>query len=112
VLTGLPTDDEIAEMVYDAIDADPIIPYDADINVDVDAGTVTVTGTVPSKQVKHAVGDDAWWIPGVDDIRNDLQVATRRGGREETEAPSQRPTAQRTRERPERLERSATSAAR
>lgn len=73
--TGLPTDGEITEMVYDAIDADPIIPYDADINVDSDAGVVTLSGTVMSKEIKHAAGDDAWWMPGVDDVHNDLQVA-------------------------------------
>lgn len=89
VMTGLPTDDETTEMAYDAIDADPLIPFDADINVDTDAGTVTLSGTVTSKQIKHAAGDDAWWIPGVDDVRNDLQVQPRRGrqeGREGEEA--------------------------
>ena len=78
MMTGLPTDDEIVEMVYDAIDADPLIPFDADIDVDSDAGTVTLSGTVPTKEIKHAAGDDAWWIPGVDDVKNDLQVARRR----------------------------------
>jgi hypothetical protein len=77
MLTGLPTDDEIVEMVYDAIDNDPLIPYDADISVDSDAGTVTLTGTVMTKQVKHAAGDDAWWIPGVDDVHNALSVERR-----------------------------------
>jgi hypothetical protein len=78
VMTGLPTDNEIVEMVYDAIDADPLIPFDADINVESDAGTVTLTGTVATKEIKHAAGDDAWWIPGVDDVRNELQVERRR----------------------------------
>ncbi len=77
-MTGLPTDNEIVEMVYDAIDADPLIPFDADINVESDAGTVTLTGTVATKEIKHAAGDDAWWIPGVDDVRNELQVERRR----------------------------------
>jgi hypothetical protein len=86
--TGLPTDDEITEMIYDSIDADPLIPYDADINVDTDAGTVTLSGTVPNKQIKHAAGDDTWWIPGVDDVHNDLQVVSRRPSRTE-----QQPTA-------------------
>ena len=78
VMTGLPTDDETVEMIYDAIDADPVIPFDADIDVDCDAGTITLTGTVMSKEIKHAAGDDAWWIPGVDDVHNDLQVVSRR----------------------------------
>lgn len=74
MMTGLPTDNEIVEMVYDAIDADPIIPFDADIDVDSDAGTVTLTGTVDTKEIKHAAGDDAWWLPGVTDVENELQV--------------------------------------
>ncbi|HUX88023.1 MAG TPA: BON domain-containing protein, partial [Chloroflexota bacterium] len=43
------------------------------------------TGTVPSKEIKHAAGDDAWWLPGVDDIDNQLTVeAPRRVSAEET----------------------------
>lgn len=71
---GLPTDDEIVEMIYDAFDEDPLIPWDADIDVTSDAGMVTLTGSVPNKRVKHAAGDDSWWIPGVDDVRNEIRV--------------------------------------
>ncbi|HVC35588.1 MAG TPA: BON domain-containing protein [Chloroflexota bacterium] len=77
LMTGLPTDNEIVEMVYDSIDADPIIPFDAAIDVDSDAGVVALTGTVATKEIKHAAGDDAWWIPGVDDVHNQLQVERR-----------------------------------
>ena len=79
--TGVPTDEEIEEMVYDAIDSDPIVPYDADINVEVSAGEVTLSGTVPNKRIKHAVGDDSWWVPGVTDVHNNLQVSGRRRAR-------------------------------
>jgi hypothetical protein len=79
--TGLPTDDEIAEMIYDTLDADPLVPWDADIDVNVDAGTVNLSGTVPNKRIKHAAGDDAWWIPGVTDVQNSLQVSGRHRGR-------------------------------
>jgi len=75
--TGLPTDQEVTEMIYDQMDADPLIPYDADINVDVDAGVVTLTGTVPDKAAKHAAGNDAWWVPGVDDVSNQIAVSGR-----------------------------------
>ncbi len=81
IATGLPTDEEITEMVYDAFDIDPLIPYDADIDVDVDAGVVTLSGTVPNKHAKHAAGDDAWWIPGVTDLRNNITVSPRRRAR-------------------------------
>jgi hypothetical protein len=76
--TGLPTDEEIEEMVYDAMDNDPAIPYEVDIDVSSDAGTVTLTGTVPSKLVKHAAGQDAWWIPGVVDVNNNITVSGER----------------------------------
>jgi hypothetical protein len=79
--TGLPTDEEITEMVFDAIDADPLIPYDADIDVVVDSGEVTLAGTVPNKRIKHAAGEDTWWIPGVTDVHNQLQVGGRRRSR-------------------------------
>lgn len=78
MMTGLPTDNEMVEMIYDSIDSDPIIPFDAEINVDSDAGVVTLTGTVATKEIKHAAGDDAWWIPGVDDVHNDLEVTRKR----------------------------------
>ena len=74
-----PSDEEIRNMIYDSLDADPTIPYDSDINVDVTGGLVTLTGTVPSKRIKHAAGDDAWWVPGVIDINNQLSISGRRG---------------------------------
>ncbi|MBI2883078.1 MAG: BON domain-containing protein [Chloroflexi bacterium] len=79
--TGMPTDEEIEEMIYDAIDSDPLIPYDADIDVEVDTGVVTLVGTVPNKRVKHAAGDDSWWVPGVVDVRNQIQLSGRRRAR-------------------------------
>ena len=72
------TDEQIRDMVYESLDADPIIPYDADISVDVHNGVVTLTGTVPNKRIKHAAGDDAWWIPPVVDVENDLEIARAR----------------------------------
>jgi hypothetical protein len=71
----LPTDDDIVEMIFDAFDRDPLIPWDADIDVSSDAGTVTLTGTVANKRIKHAAGDDAWWVAGVDDVRNQIRVS-------------------------------------
>ncbi|MBI2865161.1 MAG: BON domain-containing protein [Chloroflexi bacterium] len=78
-----PTDEQITQMIYDVIDADPAVPYDSDITVDATEGVVTLTGTVPNKRVKHAVGDDAWWVTGVGDIYNKIEVASqaRRSGK-------------------------------
>ncbi|MHB0912884.1 MAG: BON domain-containing protein [Armatimonadota bacterium] len=80
---GLPTDSEIEEMIYDAIDADPLVPFDANIDVSVDSGTVYLRGEVMSKRIKHAAGDDAWWIPGVIDVHNEMKVTPRRRERQE-----------------------------
>jgi len=87
------TDEQIRDMVHDSLDADPIIPYDADIGVDVHNSVVTLTGTVPNKRIKHAAGDDAWWIPPVVDVENDLEVArARRAGPAEQQPTGQRQT--------------------
>lgn len=82
---GLPTDSEIEEMIYDAIDADPLIPFDANIDISVEAGTVYLRGEVPSKRIKHAAGDDAWWIPGVVDVHNEVKVTPRQRERRQEE---------------------------
>jgi hypothetical protein len=75
------TDDQIKHMVEESLDADPAIPFDADINIDVRNGVVTLTGTVPNKRIKHDAGADAWWLPPVVDVENELQVSrARRGG--------------------------------
>ncbi|MBI2952686.1 MAG: BON domain-containing protein [Chloroflexi bacterium] len=71
---GMPSDDQIEDMIYTSIDADPSVPFDSEINIDVAGGVVTLSGTVPNKRVKHAVGDDAWWVPGVWDVNNNLAV--------------------------------------
>lgn len=71
---GLPTDEDITNMVYDAIDSDPLIPFDADITVNVEAGEVTLSGTVVNKRIKHAAGEDSWWVPGVVDLHNQIKV--------------------------------------
>ena len=90
---GFASDDQIREMVYESIDADPSIPSDANISVDVTGGIVTLTGTVPNKRVKHAAGDDAWWIPDVVDVNNRLEIVGRRaraGATGATTSPGQR----------------------
>ncbi len=75
--TGSPGDPEIAEMVLSSLDADPRIPFDSDIDVDVTAGHVTLRGSVPTKRIKHAAGDDAYWVPYVVDVHNELEVVGR-----------------------------------
>jgi hypothetical protein len=80
-MTRLPNDDEIEEIIYEALDNDPVIPWNAEIEVRVDTGQVTLTGTVPNKRIKHAAGEIAWWVPGVVDLQNNIVVASRRRAR-------------------------------
>ena len=74
----LVTNQPIACMVVNSINTDSGVPSDSDITVDVEAGIVTFSGTVPTKFAKHRAGDDAWWLPDVIDVRNQLQVIPRR----------------------------------
>ena len=60
-------------------DVETALFYDTWVNsyqvkVDVKDGVVTLTGTVDSAFEKRAAGDDAWDVPGVRDVRNELQV--------------------------------------
>lgn len=71
---GIPNDNQIEELVWDAIDNDPLIPYDANINVKVEAGTVTLAGEVPNKHAKLSAEHDAFWVPGVLDVNNGIKV--------------------------------------
>lgn len=75
----VPSDAQIRKLIYDAIKADPTIPPEAEIEVEVKEGVVTLTGSVPNKMVKHAVGDDAWWVPGVWDVHNKVEITPPRG---------------------------------
>jgi hypothetical protein len=72
------SDEELGYFVENALDNDPIIPTQSSIGVQVNDGIVTLTGTVPNKRIKHAAGDDAWWIPQVIDVHNEIQVMPRR----------------------------------
>lgn len=90
----LATDQSIARMVVNSINTDPGIPSDADITVDVEGGIVTLTGNVPTKFAKHRAGDDAWWLPDVFDVHNQLQVVARRARGQQGQPGQQRPQRQ------------------
>ena len=53
-------------------------PYtrDHDLKVDVEQGVVILQGKVASARSKRAAGDDAWDIPGVSDVSNQLVVVS------------------------------------
>ncbi|MBI3976939.1 MAG: BON domain-containing protein [Chloroflexi bacterium] len=60
-------------------DVESILFYDSwvpseDIKIDVKEGVVTLAGTVRSAFEKRAAGDDAWDVPGVRDVCNNLTI--------------------------------------
>lgn len=75
--TAPPTlsDEDIRKTVESYLRADPRIPPEARIEVEVSKGVVTLTGSVPDKWVKQAASEIVLPIPGVVDVQNNLQVA-------------------------------------
>jgi len=69
------SDDAIEQEIYNALDADPLIPRGADIRVDVAAGGVTLSGTVPDREAKRSAGESAYAIPAVRDVTNEIKIA-------------------------------------
>ncbi len=70
------TDEDIAFSVRDNIIANPYIRSSAkeNIEIDVDAGVVTLKGEVKSKQDKFLAYADAFWTVGVVDVEDKIEV--------------------------------------
>lgn len=75
VVTAIParTDKQIARHVIDALEQDPWIDH-TKIKVTVKGGVVRLEGEAESLLRKRLIGVTAWWIPGVRNVINDLQV--------------------------------------
>jgi hypothetical protein len=74
--------------LYDAFE---LLPGAADVEVRCEGGRVTLTGSVQHKRVKRDIGEIAWAIPGLNDVQNNVTVASRRrnrAGREKDEPAS------------------------
>jgi BON domain len=83
---GPTNDQEVEDFIYDAFD---LLPGAADVEVRCEGGRATLTGSVQHKRVKRDVGEIAWAIPGLNDVQNNVTIASRRRGRaRETEASS------------------------
>lgn len=65
------TDEQIKKEIEEQLKWDSRIGI-ADINVEVDNGSVLLSGAVPSHLVRQAASEDAWVIRGVDDVNNSL----------------------------------------
>lgn len=72
---GPANDQEIEEFLYDALE---LLPGTNDVEVRCDAGRVTLTGSVQQKRLKRDVGEIAWAIPSINDVTNNVTIATRR----------------------------------
>ncbi len=67
------TDEDIKKDVVDELYWDDSVDA-SEVQVQVDRGEVTLTGTVPDYVAYQSAEDDAWVMPGVRYVRNDLIV--------------------------------------
>ncbi len=74
--TGVLDDSEMASYVRDNIDLDPYISVRDKNNIDVDVsgGTAKLTGMVTSRRSKGLAYADAFWVPGILDVEDELTV--------------------------------------
>jgi osmotically-inducible protein OsmY len=70
-----PSDAELRHQIQARILADPWVHGDR-VQVVVNQGVVTLTGTIDSLEAKRAADDDAWDTPGVREVHNDLVVVS------------------------------------
>jgi len=67
------SDQRIEEDVCDELTSDSFLDAH-DVNVSVSSGIVTLSGTVPSRDMRRRAEEDADSVMGVTDVRNDLRV--------------------------------------
>jgi hypothetical protein len=76
--SGPTNDQEIEDFLYDALE---LLTGTNEVEVRCEGGRVTLTGSVPHKRLKRDVGEIAWAIPTVNDVQNNVSIATRRRSR-------------------------------
>jgi BON domain len=72
---GPTNDQEVEDFIYDALE---LLTGTGDVEVRCDGGRVTLTGSVQHKRLKRDVGEIAWAIPAVNDVQNNVTIASRR----------------------------------
>ncbi len=82
---GPTNDQEIEDFISDALD---LLPGTNDVEVRVEGGRATLTGSVPHKRLKRDVGEIAWTIPTLNDVQNNVTVIQRRRSRASREGES------------------------
>jgi len=75
---GPVNDQEVEDFLYDALE---LLPGAADVEIRCEGGRATLTGSVQHKRVKRDVGEIAWAIPGLNDVQNNVTIASRRRSR-------------------------------
>jgi len=75
---GPTNDQEIEEFVYDALE---MLPGTNEVEVRCEGARITLTGSVQHKRIKHDIGEIAWGIPIVNDVQNNVTIATKRRAR-------------------------------
>ncbi|MGH9411211.1 MAG: BON domain-containing protein [Vicinamibacterales bacterium] len=75
---GPTNDQEIEDFISDALD---LLPGATDVEIRCEGGRATLTGTVSHKRLKRDVGEIVWAIPSVNDVQNNVTIATRRRSR-------------------------------
>lgn len=81
------SDEELASDIRSKFVRDIRIAHPEHIMISVSNGTVTLTGTVPTALNKSEAASDAWSVPGVIDVHNDLTIIpTLERGDDELEA--------------------------
>lgn len=68
-------DDELSDAVHLALEMDPLLRDADQILVTTSLGVVTLGGIVGRADEKEMAESDAWYVPGVDDVVNQLAVA-------------------------------------
>jgi len=75
---GPTNDHEVEELIYDVLD---LIPGAAEVDVRCESGRATLSGIVHHRRTKRDVGEIAWAIPGLQDVQNNVSIASRRRAR-------------------------------
>jgi len=75
---GPANDQDLEDFIYDALE---LLPGSNDVEVRCENGRVTLTGSAPHKRLKRDAGEVVWAIPSVNDVQNNITIATRRRSR-------------------------------
>lgn len=67
------SDDAVVNAVRDVLERDHVVDHEH-VHVGAHDGVVTLAGILPSEEQKHIAESDAWYVFGVDDVVNRIEV--------------------------------------